>query len=349
MILPDHFAAYSQPAPSTEAEQPTNDTNTKGKTTIPVKTKKKRPGDAKSLNAPYIKLTPIMADDDKDVDMDVDTKVAPTHKSKSNNLQDAVLHCMYCMDVGAYIWKCSSPTCKTLACVAMAEGDHGCINAMPDEVTNTVTVEESTFRCPQCYRAESLPVPYIISGYSVRQEYINRNNFPLLSVFLTWSGFGRDFASDIVQRTLKEHFRRTPSLFRIASRKLKSGNNRPSALNPDFKWLAEHHYRGNLLVFIDTHSDTATGDLVVAGNALNSNSVPIHELLHNYIGDNLRSTAQQISILNASPTTGPFIRRVHDSAVRLKRFVEMNIFDFVFAFAGVSTIDLIVVPALNRF
>lgn len=93
MILPDHFAAYSQPAPSTEAEQPTNDTNTKGKTTIPVKTKKKRPGDAKSLNAPYIKLTPIMADDDKDVDMDVDTKVAPTHKSKSNNLQDAVLVC----------------------------------------------------------------------------------------------------------------------------------------------------------------------------------------------------------------------------------------------------------------
>ncbi|KAG1816609.1 hypothetical protein EV424DRAFT_1324833 [Suillus variegatus] len=41
--------------------------------------------------------------------------------------------------------------------------------------------------------------------------------------------------------------------------------------------------------------------------------------------------------------------RVPQSAQLLKLIVERDIFDFVLAFAGVSTMDAVVVPALNRF
>ncbi|KAG2121473.1 hypothetical protein DEU56DRAFT_746634 [Suillus clintonianus] len=41
--------------------------------------------------------------------------------------------------------------------------------------------------------------------------------------------------------------------------------------------------------------------------------------------------------------------RVTKSATLLKQMVEYNIFDFVFCFSGVSTIDSMVVPALSRF
>lgn len=102
MILPNHFADYSQPAvqaaasPTTvpaAASQPANGAKPKGKTAGPLNSKKKRSADAKSLNAPYIKLTPILTDDDKDVDMNVNVEVTPTHNMKSNDLQDAVLVC----------------------------------------------------------------------------------------------------------------------------------------------------------------------------------------------------------------------------------------------------------------
>ncbi|KAG2128359.1 uncharacterized protein EDB93DRAFT_1096033 [Suillus bovinus] len=41
--------------------------------------------------------------------------------------------------------------------------------------------------------------------------------------------------------------------------------------------------------------------------------------------------------------------RVTESINSLKRLVELDIFDFVLSFAGVSTIDTLVVPAINRF
>jgi len=49
-------------------------------------------------------------------------------------------------------------------------------------------------------------------------------------------------------------------------------------MKSDFEWLEKINYEGNILIFIDTHSDTATGNLVVSGNAANSNSVPVHEV-----------------------------------------------------------------------
>ncbi|KAG1843316.1 hypothetical protein DFJ58DRAFT_665394, partial [Suillus subalutaceus] len=41
--------------------------------------------------------------------------------------------------------------------------------------------------------------------------------------------------------------------------------------------------------------------------------------------------------------------RVAESAMLLRRIVESDIFDFILTFAGVSTMDSVVVPALNRF
>ncbi|KAG1719708.1 uncharacterized protein EDB91DRAFT_1065368, partial [Suillus paluster] len=41
--------------------------------------------------------------------------------------------------------------------------------------------------------------------------------------------------------------------------------------------------------------------------------------------------------------------RVNGSVTSLKRMVERDLFDFVLTFAGVSTLDSVVVPALNRF
>lgn len=44
-------------------------------------------------------------------------------------------------------------------CVSKEKGDHGCIDASPDYLTEEIRVMESTFRCPQCYRAEKKPIP----------------------------------------------------------------------------------------------------------------------------------------------------------------------------------------------
>ncbi|KAG2063551.1 hypothetical protein BDR04DRAFT_1037639 [Suillus decipiens] len=69
---------------------------------------------------------------------------------------------------------------------------------------------------------------------------------------------------------------------------------------------------------------------------------------------------EAIAAINKSTGAGPCIRglvicccgstgRLTTSANVLKRLVEQDIFDFILTFAGVSTIDTIVVPALNRF
>ncbi|KAG1804132.1 uncharacterized protein BJ212DRAFT_1304431 [Suillus subaureus] len=161
-----------------------------------------------------------------------------------NNIQDPILHCICCQDIGTYIWKCTNPDCGILACIDMT----------PDELT------------------------------------------------------------------LVSMWKATP----------------------------------------DTHSDTATGNLVVSVNAANSNSILVHELLHNYLGNNLWVTSQHIGKINTTLTVGPFIcgivisscgstGRVSKSIKHLKCLVEMNIFDFVFCFAGVMTINALIISTLNCF
>ncbi|KAG1720421.1 uncharacterized protein EDB91DRAFT_1064873 [Suillus paluster] len=78
------------------------------------------------------------------------------------------------------------------------------------------------------------------------------------------------------------------------------------------------------------------------------------------MGVHLQSASQEIRRLNNNCIAGPFIRgivlcscgstgRVTSSVNRLKKLVEMDIFDFVLSFAGVYTVDSLVVPALGRF
>jgi hypothetical protein len=62
----------------------------------------RRNADAKSLNSPYAKLTPILSEGQTDVDvrMDVDHPVLPV--GKSNNVKDAVLVCDIVLFSGIY-------------------------------------------------------------------------------------------------------------------------------------------------------------------------------------------------------------------------------------------------------
>lgn len=64
----------------------------------------------------------------------------------------------------------------------------------------------------------------------------------------------------------------------IMTRALRAGNNRPQAMVPSFNWMREFAYEGNMLIFVNTHSDTKTGHLVVSGNENNPNAIPIHEV-----------------------------------------------------------------------
>jgi hypothetical protein len=57
-------------------------------------------------------------------------------------------------------------------------------------------------------------VQYKIQGYSVRQDFLFRNYFPLLAVFLSWSGFGSPYAANVIKMTLEEHYRRDKSRVR---------------------------------------------------------------------------------------------------------------------------------------
>jgi hypothetical protein len=49
-------------------------------------------------------------------------------------------------------------------------------------------------------------------------------------------------------------------------------------MTPDFQWLANVKHEGNLLIFVNTHSDTITGNLVVAGNEENPQAVSIYDV-----------------------------------------------------------------------
>jgi len=64
----------------------------------------------------------------------------------------------------------------------------------------------------------------------------------------------------------------------IVTRALKAGNDCPKAMEPLFDWMRTFKYQGNLLIFINMHSDTETSNLVVSGNAENPESLPIHEV-----------------------------------------------------------------------
>lgn len=43
--------------------------------------------------------------------------------------------------------------------MSQGQGDHGCVDASCDEITGKSKVTEKTFKCPQCYRGLSQPVP----------------------------------------------------------------------------------------------------------------------------------------------------------------------------------------------
>jgi hypothetical protein len=49
-------------------------------------------------------------------------------------------------------------------------------------------------------------------------------------------------------------------------------------MTPHFDWLANANYEGNVLLFVNTHSDTESGNLVVSGSEKDPTSLPILEV-----------------------------------------------------------------------
>lgn len=140
---------------------------------------------------------------------------------------------------------------------------------------------------------------------------------------------------------------------RIASRKIRANNNRPDAVADDFRWVADQNHQCNILVFIDTHADTSTGNLVASGGANNCVSITPWEvpiifqvthsranayiirlkMLENYVGDHFRKASQAIRAINVTRGDKPYMRgltlcscgptgRVTSSATLLKKMVE---------------------------
>jgi hypothetical protein len=135
------------------------------------------------------------------------------------------------------MWTCQITKCGNPVCVSLSEADLGCLRVWPDPDTGAVSVTEETFMCPRCHRDGGIPMPvspsvpynikrhldrdcitiiqYQIQGYSVRQDFLFRNYFPLLAIFLTWSGFGSPYATNTITMTLEEHYRRDKSRVRV--------------------------------------------------------------------------------------------------------------------------------------
>lgn len=76
-------------------------------------------------------------------------------------------------------------------------------------------------------------VQYQIQGYSVRQDFLFRNYFPLLAVFLSWSGFGSPYATNAIRMTLEEHYRRDKTRVRTVCFIGHDQHTNPSLQAPD--------------------------------------------------------------------------------------------------------------------
>lgn len=200
-------------------------------------------------------------------------------------------------------------------CVSLSERDHGCVDACPDPVTGNISVTENTFLCPRCHRDKG--VAMIVSSstsYNVKQLlmlYSNSIGFKAtlydkiffiatISHFSPSSCHGVASEANLLPTSSNRHWKsiivgtRAGCVLsvksanfvsviiieqvRIVTRALKAGNNRPKAMEPAFDWMRTFKYQGNLLIFVNTHSDTETGNLVVSGNAENPESLPIHEV-----------------------------------------------------------------------
>ncbi|KAG1776131.1 hypothetical protein EV702DRAFT_1046300 [Suillus placidus] len=179
---------------------------------------KKVTPESDSLNAPYMKLTPILDIDPNTMDINEVNEVKPG-KSKA-----ADMCCIYCHNIGSYIWTCQVIKCGNPVCVSLSESNLGCLHVWPNPKTGAMSVTEDTFMCPQCHHDDGTPmtlsehsliafIQYQIQGYSVRQDFLYHNYFPLLAVFLLWSGFGSPYAVNIIKMMLEEHYHHDKSRF----------------------------------------------------------------------------------------------------------------------------------------
>ncbi|KAG2116858.1 hypothetical protein BD769DRAFT_1390945 [Suillus cothurnatus] len=329
MLHSRHFKQTAPAPPATSAPVGHTSTAQPQQHTIPAQPLHVPPK-SDSIRAPYVKLTPIEDSDKTEIGINQSDQTHVPQYQTSEKVED------HRVVYYARLWD----PCVT----ARSLKQHSF-------VLNVIMQQENQFKRDQ----------YQVQGYSVRQDFLYHTYFLLLAIFLTWGGFSTQYASNVVRTSLLEHFSLDPIRLHIASWALKAGNNHLAAMTPHFQWLSRLNNKGNVLIFVNTHLDRDTGNLIVSGNAKNPESVLIHELLANYLGlSNMRPTMEAIAAINKSMGAGPYIcglvicccglmGRLATSANVLKHLVKQDVFYFILTFAGMSTIDIIVVSALNHF
>lgn len=135
----------------------------------------------------------------------------------------------------------------------------------------------------------------------------------------------------------------------IVKRPIKVGNNRPSAVLNDIRWLEKAKFFSDILLYIDTHADSTNGNVVIGGPQGNRKSATIHQvcpiswnysvacnpkplqMIFSYFGEAfIKALAQTEALIREGWTIvrgitlmscGPVVR-FHDSFARLRALVD---------------------------
>ncbi|KAI9459596.1 hypothetical protein HD554DRAFT_2041823, partial [Boletus coccyginus] len=165
----------------------------------------------------------------------------------------------------------------------------GCIKLLDS------TMKAKDFVCPRCMRAKRKPMPYKTESYIHHHTYLQHTENPLWAAFLSL-GNESTYCEDMLTRCLLEHFSQerenqscVPELtalkLHILKRPIRTGNNRPSAVHNDIMWMEKAKWLSDVLLYIDTHAESTTGNLIVGGSRNNRKCATIHQLIFSYFGD----------------------------------------------------------------
>ncbi|KAH7917488.1 hypothetical protein BV22DRAFT_1042327 [Leucogyrophana mollusca] len=174
---------------------------------------------------------------------------------------------------------------------------------------------------------------------------------PLWAAFSTY-GKDKDYVQSILMHNLLHHFRRQKANLHIVHCPLMAGGNRPHLVKNDIDWIMASSTPPNTLLYVDTHSDVATGQIIYGGSAPRHLAAALAEIIDAFYGKQLQPILRGLhstSIRGLVLLTCGSAIRVPTGHQALTELVESGTFDFVLAFAGHSTIDHLVGPGILKF
>ncbi|KAF8444458.1 hypothetical protein L210DRAFT_3394051, partial [Boletus edulis BED1] len=198
---------------------------------------------------------------------------------------------------------------------------------------------------------------YKAESYIHYHKYLHHTTNPLWGAFLSLRNEST-YCEDMLIRCLLEHFPQQTENLHIVKRPIKLGNNRPSAVLNNIHWMERAKFFSDILLYIDTHADSTTGNVVIRGLQNNHRCATIRQMIFSYFGEEfIKALAQTKAIIREGytivrgitlMTCGPAVR-FHDSFAWLRALVDESLFDFVLAFGGSGTIGFLVTPTLLCF